>query len=847
MNSSQRYFGPYQLQQRLGGNGASEVWKALDEQQQKVVVLSILHVSQQEASEQLPRFVYETKNLQSLHHPNIAPILDVQVSSQPANQQLAASNDAYIVTEYVDGPSLATYMASTSHVQNFPSIANLHRILAPIASALDYAHQNGIIHGSINPASIIFDARSAAENFPGEPRIVNFGLHGMRSPLSLPLYDVCYMSPEIAQGHNENTRSDLYSLGVILYELCTGTLPFQGDTAADVMMQQIHAAPMSPVLINPRLFPGLTVIILRCLAKEPSARFPTASAMVAAIDRVLKSPASISLGLSNPGFTGPQQAISPVSKPGLNPASNPGLNRVSNPGFNPASNPGLNPVSNPGFNPASSPGFNPVSNSGYASVPSYDSVPTIIQYNQSSSALPSSAMSPGAGLSADASPTLLTPHNKARMEFSTAQTISPPPSNFAPAKKDAYASGGPSIAVRPPARPRRNMLPLILTLVFVSLVIFSGAAYLLINAYNSGLANNRPVFGHAFFTSSGLLDQNSTNGIVDGMQVDLQNLPAPQVGKSYYAWLLADKDISSNAPLALGALKMSDGHATTTFVDPQYQDLLSKYSRFLVTEEDAASPPANPSLDNANWRYAALFSSAPNPEDAENHYSVLDHLRHLLAQDPKLKSVNLTGGLDIWLFRNTLKILEWSGSARDAYKTGNTEFIRRQSVRVLDYMDSTQYVTTENIPSDLSPVLVNPVYGRVGMLQISPTQNPPGYLKHIGNHLREVALSGYVTPTQRQTANKMNVALNNVQRWFDNVHKDASQLVHMTPDQLKQPQALAILNDMFTQANRAFVGQTDPNTNNLEEGVSQIHYEAQSLATFDALACSSSNVKNFCV
>ncbi len=113
--------------------------------------------------------------------------------------------------------------------------------------------------------------------------------------------------------------------------------------------------------------------------------------------------------------------------------------------------------------------------------------------------------------------------------------------------------------------------------------------------------------------------------------------------------------------------------------------------------------------------------------------------------------------------------------------------------------------------------------------------------------MREIALSAEVTPTQRLTANKMNVALNNVQKWFASVHTVANQLIHMTPDQLKQPQALTLLNTMFNLANNAFVGQNDPNTNTIKEGVSQIHYESQSLATFDVLECSSSNVKNFCV
>ena len=817
MNSNRRYLGPYQLRNRLEGNGTGEVWQAFDEQQQRVVAVSVLHVDAQDASELIPRFLYETKNLRNLQHPNIAQILDVQVTSPSGNHQ--QPTDAYIVTEYVEGPSLADYLAATSHIGKFPTVANLYQMLAPIASALDYAHQNGIIHGRINPTSIVFDARMATENSPGEPRLINFGTHGMQPPLALPIYEVYYISPEIAQGHTENTRSDLYSLGIILYELATGTHPFQGDTVADVMMQQIHATPMSPVLINPRVVPALTAVIMRCLAKEPAARFPTVSAMVSALDRVMKSPASISLGLSNPGFSD----ASPYQTPTISPVNT----------RNPSSNPGYTPLP-----PVPLPSAQPIS---------FETVPTVHQANQPSSSFSSAPQASGTDFSGDASPTFLTPaHNSMQAHLSTAQTMRTPLPSVPAAPSVPYSSGAPSLAARPPVRPNRRLLPLLLALALVAVLVISGLAAFLLHPFSSSSVNNGPIFGHTFFTSSGLLNQNDTSGITDGIQLDLQNLPNPQSGKGYYAWLLADTDTTDISPVALGRLTVLNGHATKTFVDPQNNDLLAKYSRFLVTEEDASTPPNNPSLDTANWRFAAFFSRVPNPDDTAHHYSVLDHLRHLLAQDPTLKGVGLDGGLDTWLFRNTLKILEWSGSARDAFKTHDSELIRRQSIRVLDYLDGTQLVTTENIPSDLSPILVDPTIGKVGMFQISPDQNPPGYLKHIGNHLREISLSAHVTPTQQRTANKMNVALNNVHGWLDSVHSVANQLVHMTPDQLREPQTLTLLNTMFNQATAAFVGQTDPNTNEVKEGVSQIHYEAQSLATFDVQGCSSANVKNFC-
>ncbi|WP_220203075.1 hypothetical protein [Reticulibacter mediterranei] len=130
---------------------------------------------------------------------------------------------------------------------------------------------------------------------------------------------------------------------------------------------------------------------------------------------------------------------------------------------------------------------------------------------------------------------------------------------------------------------------------------------------------------------------------------------------------------------------------------------------------------------------------------------------------------------------------------------------------------------------------------RVALLEFDPqSQNPPGYLTHIGNHLREIVVSPGVTPEQKALAIRINKALNNVQAWLEKVHSDAAQLIQMTPQQLLAPETTRLLDDLFTQANNAFVGQTDPNTDQVKEGVVQIHYSVQGLATFDVQPYSAS-------
>lgn len=372
--------------------------------------------------------------------------------------------------------------------------------------------------------------------------------------------------------------------------------------------------------------------------------------------------------------------------------------------------------------------------------------------------------------------------------------------------------------------------------IFLAIVIVLGgsiAVFLKLNQ-RSTTSPQSTIVGHAFFVNSGQISMDSNAGIADQLQVSFQNIQPPAAGKSYYVWLVSDNKTQA-LPLLLGTLPVQNGQATLTYLgDSHHTDILVSYSRFLVTEEDASTPPVNYTLDRSAWIFGAAFSDVPNPKDTVSHYSLLNHIRHLLAQDPKLKTAGLIGGLDIWLFRNTQKVLEWSGSAKDS---NNPAFIQRQLVRILDYLDGSQFIGTEKLPPGLGLVEVNPTIAHVALLEIDPTQVPPGYLRHIGNHLREITQSPGVSADQVALAIRINNAIDNVQFWLTNVHKDAETLIQMPADQLLQPTAAKIFDDMFTQANNAFIGQTDPNTLQVKEGVAQIHYNIQRLATFNIQPC----------
>ncbi|MBV9708845.1 MAG: hypothetical protein JO125_15720 [Chloroflexi bacterium] len=221
----------------------------------------------------------------------------------------------------------------------------------------------------------------------------------------------------------------------------------------------------------------------------------------------------------------------------------------------------------------------------------------------------------------------------------------------------------------------------------------------------------------------------------------------------------------------------------------------------------------------------------------------LDHIRHLFYNEDHLKVLALYGGLDIWLFRNTEKVLELSVSARDDFDpTGkNYTLMHDLFLRVLEYLDGIPNVQID-IPSSTNiPILIDPVIGKVAILTIDPGQgagkflstNPPGYLAHLPLHVQQALRAPDATSEIKTLAPQILDALNHAQVWLTQVRKDAKDLFAMSPAQLSQPAARDILDDMVTQATYAYIGQLNPATDKVTPGVLQAHYDVQKLATFD--------------
>ena len=174
--------------------------------------------------------------------------------------------------------------------------------------------------------------------------------------------------------------------------------------------------------------------------------------------------------------------------------------------------------------------------------------------------------------------------------------------------------------------------------------------------------------------------------------------------------------------------------------------MFAHYSRFLITEEEASPPPVYPA-SNAR-RFFGEIPQQPDPNDTLNHYRLVDHLRHLLADDPDLRARGLYGGLNLWFARNTEKLLEVVSEARDDQ---NLTHVHLEIVRALDYLDRSSF-SHADVPSG-TPFLIDPLAGQVGLLTFD--QQQPGFLSHIEKHLSGLVESPGAIAAQQSRTRRM--------------------------------------------------------------------------------------------
>jgi len=813
----------YELQELLGRSGMAEVWKAFDTQARRYVAIKFLHANLEVDPDFVARFQRETLVISALRHPNIVQYYDFSILQHPG----MGNTTAYMVMNYVDGGTLADYIRNTSRKGMFLPAADIVYLFTAIATAVDYAHQRGMVHGQLKPTNILLDKRNTSRNAMGEPIVTDFGMLKLLGVVAGNTGDwrvgtPLYTSPEQIMGSPGDARSDIYSLGIMLYEICTGTPPFLGNNPATIMMQHINTIPAVPSLINPALPAALTTIIMRSIAKDPWARFPSAAALAEALTQAVgagEQGGKEASNLSIPVNVGPpDNSAKAMDLPTVLSAG-----QLSSPaGMTPAaftpSSPGISGVSfSPLPSPAAAPGSGSQVAGNYLTAPS----PNVVGSSQ-----PYPAAQPGGPVT----PILPT--------FAPGQ-----PSQSFPAT--SYAQPPTAQASQKPARRRRALWVALAALLILALVGSGlGAYFAFFSKGTHSTAQIPAIVGHAFFASSGLLgpDTGSNQGITDQLQVKLANISPAPTGKMYFAWLLNAKG-NLWSPIPLGPLSVNNGTASLTYSDPAHTDLLASNSRFFITEEDASSTPVAPSLNAGALLYYAEFSQIPDPNNPK-HYSLYDHIRHLLADDPKIDAAGLTGGLDIWLYRNTQSVLGWANSARDLQTSGNVDLIKRELTRIIDYLDGTYYNQHDLPGVDVLGVLnsTQKTVAKIGLLTFDAAKqvNNPGYVYHITTHLHDITALPQTSPAQRATADQIYQALNQVNVWFNAMHNEVLQLYSLPSAQLLGSQGRTLLDQVATLANDAFVGQVS-SQGQVIFGVAQIHYAIQSLATLDVRACTTSN------
>lgn len=255
----------YRLEKRIGSGGMADVYMAKDLLLDRVVAVKILHSNFCEDNDFIVRFRHEAQSAGKLMHPNIVGIYDV------GNDQ----GIHYIVMEFVEGITLKQY------IQTHPAIPidTAVRIAIEIASALEAAHANGIVHCDIKPHNILLTET-------GKVKVTDFGI--ARAINSATVIDkravlgsVHYLSPEQAAGDKITEKADIYSLGVVLYEMLTHHLPFEGETAVSIALQHMRGEVPRPAKINPAISPMLEECVLTALQKDPEKRYHSISDFVA--------------------------------------------------------------------------------------------------------------------------------------------------------------------------------------------------------------------------------------------------------------------------------------------------------------------------------------------------------------------------------------------------------------------------------------------------------------------------------------------------------------------------------------------------------------------------------------
>ncbi len=294
--------GQYQIQEVIGSGGMATVYKARHTRLERTVAIKVMH-PQYLADEQFQtRFEREARVIARLEHPNIVTVYDYnEFERQP-----------YLVIKYIEGHTLKQVIR-----QGALSLPDILQVMNGVASGLDYAHQEGVLHRDVKPSNIIL-----ADD--GTPYVTDFGLARIaqigESTLSadVMLGTPQYISPEQARGdQNIDHHTDLYSFAIILYELLVGRVPFAGDSAYATVHEQIYVDPPRPSQFDPEITPPVEAVLLKALSKNPQQRYHSARELMQALEDALNASGLHSL---DPNRVRNAVPVSDMTRDGIPPA-----------------------------------------------------------------------------------------------------------------------------------------------------------------------------------------------------------------------------------------------------------------------------------------------------------------------------------------------------------------------------------------------------------------------------------------------------------------------------------------------------------------------------------------------
>ena len=265
----------YEIKEKIGNGGMAMVYKAKDQVLNRFVAIKILRDEFTTDEEFIKRFSIEAQSAASITHPNIVSVYDV------GNE----GNLYYIVMELIKGKTLKEIIIEEGGALPWKWSTN---IAIQIAAALETAHRNNIVHRDIKPHNIIITEDGIA-------KVTDFGIAKAVSNSTITAFgstigSVHYFSPEHAKGGYTDSKSDLYSLGVVMYEMLTGKVPFDADTPVSVALKHMQEEPVAPKDINDKIPNSLNDIILKAMRKDPTLRYQSATEMLRDLNRALKDP-----------------------------------------------------------------------------------------------------------------------------------------------------------------------------------------------------------------------------------------------------------------------------------------------------------------------------------------------------------------------------------------------------------------------------------------------------------------------------------------------------------------------------------------------------------------------------